>query len=65
MLDVSSLCPMGNSVGVKRGWLRCGGRFNNRGGPVPQRTGSDAVDVDEVLGGYEGWLKRQPLAAGA
>jgi hypothetical protein len=30
---------------------------------MPKPQGHDEVDVDAVLGGYDGWLTRQPLAA--
>ena len=38
-------------------------RSNNRGEAVADPEGRDEVDVDAVLGGYDGWLTRQPLAA--
>jgi hypothetical protein len=39
-------------------------RFQQQGdGRVLEPEGRDVVDVDAVLGGYDGWLTRQPLAA--
>ena len=30
---------------------------------MPEPAGHDEVDVDATVGGYDGWLTRQPLAA--